>query len=68
MVAVLIAQLHRAKVLTPHDFDTMKRRLIEGDDEEVATAIDSVILSDMFDDPDQRRATIHIVDGGNDAG
>ena len=65
-MAVLIAQLHRAEVLTPDDFDTMQRRLIEGGDEEVATAISSVLLSDMFDDPGRRRATIHVVsDGGN---
>lgn len=67
LMAVLIAQLSRAELLTPHDFDTMKRRLIEGGDSDVASAIDGVLLSDMLDDPDRRRATIHSIDGGNEA-
>jgi hypothetical protein len=68
LMAVLIAQLARSKVLSPADLDTMKRRLIEGDDGDVANAIDGVLLSDMLDDPDRRRASIHSIDGGNDAG
>lgn len=66
-MAVLIAQLNRAEILTPDDFDTMKRRLIEGGDEAVAAAIDGVLLSDMFDDPDRRRATIHVIADRDDA-
>ncbi len=66
VVAVLIAQLQRSNVLTPEDFDTMKRRLVEGGDEEVAAAIDGVLLSDIIDDPDRRRATMHAIDGGNE--
>lgn len=65
LLAVLMAQLHRNGTLGPDDFDTMKRRLIEGGDEPVASAIDSVLLSDMIDDPDRRRATLHSIDGGN---
>jgi hypothetical protein len=68
LLAVLIAQLSRNGALSPADFDTMKRRLIEGGDEPVADAIDGVLLSDMLDDPDRRRASIHSIDGGNDAG
>ncbi|OZA36629.1 hypothetical protein [Novosphingobium sp. 28-62-57] len=66
-MAVLLAQLSRSEILTPDDFDTMKRRLIEGGDEEVASAIDSVLLSDMFDDPDRRRATMHVIADRDDA-
>lgn len=65
LLAVLIAQLQRTNVLTPDDFDTIKRRLIEGGDEDVATAITSVLFSDMIDEPDRRRATMHSIDGGN---
>lgn len=75
LLAVLVAQLQRKGVLGPADFDMMKRRLIEGGDREVATAIDAVLLSDMIDDPDRRRATMHSIaeqdelvpsDGGNE--
>lgn len=66
LVAVLIAQLQRSGALTPDDFDTMKRRLVEGGDDEIATAIDGVLLSDIIDDPDRRRATMHAIDGGNE--
>jgi hypothetical protein len=65
LMAVLIAQLQRNGTLRPDDFDLMKRRLIEGGDEDVAAAIESVLLSDMIDDPARRRATIHALDGGN---
>jgi len=65
LMAVLIAQLSRNGALEPEDFDTMRRRLIEVGDEEVATAIDSTLLSDMIDDPGRRRATMHVIDGGN---
>lgn len=65
LLAVLIAQLQRNGVLGPPDFDLMKRRLIEGGDEDVAAAIDGVLLSDMIDDPGRRRATMHVLDGGN---
>ena len=68
LMAVLIAQLARNGGLSPADLDTMKRRLIEGDDEPVVDAIDGVLLSDMLDDPDRRRASIHAIDGGNDKG
>lgn len=66
LMAVLIAQLQRNGVLDAGDFDLMKRRLIEGGDEAVAAAIDGVLLSDMIDDSDRRRATMHVLDGGND--
>ena len=61
---VLIAQLRRNGALTTADLDTMKRRLIEGDRPDLAHGIDGVILSDICDDPDTRRATIHGIDGG----
>ncbi|ABD27166.1 hypothetical protein Saro_2730 [Novosphingobium aromaticivorans DSM 12444] len=61
LLAVLIAQLQRNGVLTPDDFDTMKRRLIEGDDEVVADAITGVLLSDIIDEPQRRRATMHVI-------
>lgn len=65
LLAVLIAQLQRNGALDAGDFDLIKRRLIEGGDEAVAAAIDGVLLSDMIDDPDRRRATMHVLDGGN---
>ncbi|NBC37363.1 hypothetical protein GTZ99_12460 [Novosphingobium sp. FSY-8] len=71
LMAVLIAQLSRNKVLSPEDFDMMKGRLIDGGDEEVADAIDSVLLSDMLGDPERRRASIHAIrpaDGGKSEG
>lgn len=61
LMAVLIAQLQRNGTLDAGDFDLMKRRLIEGGDEAVAAAIDGVLLSDMIDDPDRRRATMHVI-------
>lgn len=64
VMEVLIAQLRRNGALTTADLDSMKRRLIEGDRPDLARGIDGVILSDIFDDPDMRRATIHGIDGG----
>lgn len=66
VLAVLIAQLVRNGTLSPADTDTMKRRLIEAGDDDLATEINMVLLSDMIDDPDERRASIHVIsDGGN---
>ena len=64
VMEVLIAQLRRNGALTTADLDTMKRRLIEGDRPDLAHGIDGVILSDICDDPDTRRAPIHGIDGG----
>lgn len=60
-MAVLIAQLQRNGTLDPNDFDTMRRRLIDGGDAEVAHALNEVLLSDFIDDPDRRRASLHVV-------
>lgn len=66
LMAVLIAQLQRNGTLDPNDFDTMRRRLIDGGDAEVAHALNDVLLSDFIDDPDRRRASLHVVaDGDN---
>ena len=66
VLAVLIGQLSRNGTLTTTDLDNMKRRLIESDREDLATAINGVLLSDMIDDPHERRASIHVIpDGGN---
>jgi hypothetical protein len=69
VLAVLIAQLHRNGALDSIDLANMKRRLIESDREDLATDIDGVILSDLIDDPGNRRASIHVLpDGGNERG
>ena len=65
VLEVLIAQLWRAGVLDHADIANMKRRLIEGGDADKAESLGFVILSDAFDDPALRRATIHSLDGGN---
>ena len=65
MLEVLIAQLYRSGVLTGADIANMKRRLREGGDGEAADNLGFIILSDMIDDPDARRASIHALDGGN---
>lgn len=67
VMAVLLAQLSRTGILTPADFDTMKRRLIEGGDEDLAHEVNMALLSDITDDPQERRASIHAIrpDGGN---
>lgn len=70
VMAVLLAQLSRTGILTPADFDTMKRRLIEGGDGDLAHEINMALLSDIIDDPEERRASIHLIhpDGGNGTG
>lgn len=66
VLAVLIAQLSRNGTLTAADRENMCRRLIEGGQPELAQAINAVILSDLIDDPAERRASIHLIsDGGN---
>ncbi len=69
VLAVLIAQLARTGILTPADLDTMKRRLIEGGDDDLAHEVNMALLSDILDDPEERRASIHVLrpDGGNGA-
>lgn len=61
LMAVLFAQLQRNGTLNPNDFDTMRRRLMDGGDAEVAHALNEVLLSDFIDDPDRRRASIHVI-------
>lgn len=66
VLEVLIAQLHRNGALSTTDLTNMKRRLIEGDLPDLASAINGVVLSDMIDDPEERRASFYAVpDGGN---
>ena len=69
VMSVLLAQLARTGILAPTDFDTMKRRLIEGGDDDLAHDVNMALLSDIIDDPEERRASIHIIsDGGNGTG
>lgn len=65
VLSVLIAQLRRNGLLSNADLDNMRRRLIDADRAHLADAISGVILSDLIDDPYERRATIHAIDGGN---
>lgn len=67
VMAVLIAQLSRNGILTPADLDNMKRRLIEGGDDDLAHDLNMTLLSDILDDPEERRASIHLIrpNGGN---
>ena len=66
VLSVLIAQLRRNGTLSNADLDNMRRRLLESDRPEHADAIAGVLLSDMIDDPHERRASIHAIDGGAD--
>lgn len=67
VMAVLIAQLARNGALSPADLDNMKRRLTEGGDGDLAHDVNMTLLSDILDDPEERRASIHLIrpDGGN---
>lgn len=74
LMAVLIAQLQRNNILSVDDFDTMRRRLTDAGDAEVVKALNDVLLSDLIDDPDRRRASLYVIadrdkttesDGGN---
>lgn len=64
LLEVLIAQLVRNGALSRPDIQTMKRRLIEGGDADEAETLDMIVLSDLIDDPDARRAGIHSISGG----
>lgn len=66
LIEVLIAQLVRNGALSRPDIQTMKRRLIEGGDAEAAGTLDMIVLSDLIDDPDARRAGIHSISGGKE--
>lgn len=68
VLAVLIAQLRRNGTLSNADLDNMRRRLIESDRENLADAINVVLFSDLIDDPYERRAHIHSIDGGKTEG
>lgn len=67
VMSVLLAQLSRNGILSPADLDNMKRRLIEGGDDDLAHEVNMALLSDVLDDPEERRASIHVIrsDGGN---
>lgn len=64
LIEVLVAQLVRNGTLSRPDIQTMKRRLIEGGDAKAAETLDMIVLSDLIDDPDARRAGIHSISGG----
>lgn len=62
---VLIAQLHLIGVLEGSDISKMARRLRECDRPDLASAVQGVIFGNAMDSPDERRAGIHAIDGGN---
>lgn len=69
VMEVLIAQLRRNGLLSGADITNMRRRLIEGGRRDLADGLAGVILSDMIDDPQARRASIHAIpDGCKDEG
>jgi hypothetical protein len=65
LMEVLIAQLHRNGTLSGPDISNMKRRLTEAGHEHLADTLGMIVLSDMIDDPGERRASLHAIDGGN---
>lgn len=66
VLAVLIAQLIDNGTLDGEDIANMARRLEEGDDQDLAMGLMGVALSAAIDQPENRRASIHVIsDGGN---
>lgn len=65
VLAVLIAQLIDNGQLDGEDIANMARRLHEGDDGDLAQSLYGVFLSAVIDQPENRRASIHAIDGGN---
>lgn len=63
---VLIAELHKRGVIGEAELASMARRLDMAELPDEADRVRSVPLSNLFDDPDEIRAGLHIVpDGGN---
>jgi hypothetical protein len=68
VLCVLIAQLIDKGVLDGDDISDMMRRLEEGGDGELASDLVGIVLSCGIDTPANRRAGMHVVDGGNSEG
>lgn len=72
VLAVLIAQMIDNGTLDGEDIANMARRLHEGDDGDLAMALYGVMMSAMIDQPENRRAAIHVISdnhgGGNPEG
>ena len=68
VLAVLIAQLIDNGQLDGEDIANMARRLHEGGDGDLGQSLYGVFMSAMFDQPGERRASIHVAsDNGNPA-
>ena len=62
---MLIAQLRQNGLLSGDDLANMLRRLHEGEMPEAHAELMGIILSDDLDTPEERRAIIYPIDGGN---
>ena len=64
---ILIAELHRNGLLDDAALQNMARRLTECGEGETADEVLGVVIGNALDDPGERRATLHAIDGGNHA-
>lgn len=63
---ILIAELNKLGVLDGASLHNIARRLDECGEVEAADNVRGVLLGNALDDPDARRAAIHVIsDGGN---
>ena len=63
---VLIAELLREGLIDHANLASMSRRMRNADMPDIAERVESLPLSNMLDDPDEIRAGLHIVGGGNE--
>lgn len=68
LLEVLIAQLLDNGTLDGDDIANMARRLEEGGDQNAAMALFGIMLSCEIDTPANRRAAIHALPDGGNAG
>lgn len=65
LAMILLAELHKVGIFDAANLATIARRLSLSGEDELAARVELLPLANALTDPDQMRAGIHIVSGGN---
>lgn len=63
---VLIAELHRVGMFDGSNLDMMALRLDLSDEPDLAERVRAIPVSNFLTDPEEVRAGLHLVSGGNE--
>ena len=65
LLSAMVAELVRSGAIGVDGLENMQRRLTENGHQDEADEIGRILLSEVMDAPEVRRATIHSINGGN---